>query len=123
MLKTKKDLIAHCLTYPDVYEDYPFHDHEWAVIRHRSNRRVFAWIYRREGQVCVNVKCDPQWVEFWRKAYPGVLPGYHLNKKYWNTIYLDRDMPDSEIKHWIHHSYREVIAKLPKKIREAYENE
>ena len=49
MLKTKKDLIAHCLTYPDVYEDYPFHDHEWAVIRHRSNRRVFAWIYRREG--------------------------------------------------------------------------
>jgi hypothetical protein len=40
MLKTKKDLIAHCLTYPDVYEDYPFHDHEWAVIRHRSNRRV-----------------------------------------------------------------------------------
>ncbi|MTU78397.1 MmcQ/YjbR family DNA-binding protein, partial [Parabacteroides merdae] len=38
-------------------------------------------------------------------------------------IYLDRDMPDSEIKHWIHHSYREVIAKLPKKIREAYENE
>ena len=43
--------------------------------------------------------------------------------KYWNTIYLDRDMPDSEIKHWIHHSYREVIAKLPKKIREAYENE
>lgn len=105
MLKTKKDLIAHCLTYPDVYEDYPFHDHEWALIRHRSNRRVFAWIYRREGQVCVNVKCDPQWVEFWRKAYPGVLPGYHLNKKYWNTVLLDGTVPDKEIRRMIAESY------------------
>mgnify|MGYP003191564826 CR=1 FL=1 len=82
MLKTKKDLIAHCLTYPDVYEDYPFHDHEWAVIRHRSNRR-----------------------EFWRKAYPGVLPGYHLNKKYWNTVLLDGTVPDKEIRRMIAESY------------------
>ena len=75
MMKTKQDLIKYCLTYPQVYEDYPFHDPEWAVIRHRENRKVFAWIYRRNGQVCVNVKCEPQWIEFWRNAYPGVLPG------------------------------------------------
>ena len=58
MLKTKKDLIAHCLTYPDVYEDYPFHDHEWAVIRHRSNRRVFAWIYRRRGSAAAGCQAS-----------------------------------------------------------------
>ena len=45
-MKTKKDLITYCLTYKDVYEDYPFRDHEWTVIRHRGNKRVFAWIYR-----------------------------------------------------------------------------
>ena len=105
MMRNKKDLIAHCLTYPEVYEDYPFRDHEWAVIRHRSNRRVFAWIYCREGQVCVNVKCDPQWAEFWRSAYPGVLPGYHLNKKYWNTVLLDGTVPDREIRRMIAESY------------------
>ena len=57
--KTKKDLIKYCLTYPDVYEDYPFHDTEWAVIRHRKNKKVFAWIYTREEKTCVNVKCNP----------------------------------------------------------------
>ena len=55
-------------------------------------------------------------VEDLRERYTAVEGAWHFNKKYWNTIYLDRDMPDSEIKHWIHHSYREVIAKLPKKL-------
>ena len=52
-----------------------------------------------------------------------VEPAYHFNKKYWNSIYLDRDMEDEEIKRWIFHSYREVIAKLPKNIREIYNDE
>ncbi len=43
-METKQDLIQYCLTYKDVYEDYPFRDHEWAVIRHRKNKKVFAWI-------------------------------------------------------------------------------
>ena len=76
-MKTKKDLITYCLTYKDVYEDYPFRDHEWAVIRHRNNKKVFAWIYSRNGEVCINLKCSPEWIEFWRKTYEGVRPGYH----------------------------------------------
>ena len=72
--KTKKDLIKHCLTYPDVYEDYPFHDTEWAVIRHRKNKKVFAWIYTREEKTCVNVKCDPEWTEMHFRAFcPGTI--------------------------------------------------
>ena len=74
------------------------------------------------GTVCVT-EMSTDYVEDLRERYTAVEGAWHFNKKYWNTIYLDRDMPDSEIKHWIHHSYREVIAKLPKKIREAYENE
>lgn len=101
----KSDLITYCLTYKDVYEDYPFRDHEWTVIRHRGNKRVFAWIYRREGQVCINLKCAPQWIEFWRKAYSGVRPGYHLNKKHWNTVVLDGSVPDEDIKRMIGESY------------------
>ena len=104
-METKSDLITYCLTYKDVYEDYPFRDHEWTVIRHRGNKRVFAWIYRREGQVCINLKCAPQWIEFWRKAYSGVRPGYHLNKKHWNTVVLDGSVPDEDIKRMIGESY------------------
>ena len=77
----------------------------WTVIRHRGNKRVFAWIYRREGQVCINLKCAPQWIEFWRKAYSGVRPGYHLNKKHWNTVVLDGSVPDEDIKRMIGESY------------------
>jgi predicted DNA-binding protein (MmcQ/YjbR family) len=105
MLKTKKEAISYCLTYKDVYEDYPFHDNQWAVIRHKDNRRVFAWIYERGGFICINVKCDPQWIDFWRNAFPSVQPGFHLNKKYWNTIILDGTVPDRDIKRMIGESY------------------
>lgn len=104
-MKTKKDLIGYCLTYQEVYEDYPFHDPVWAVIRHRGNKKVFAWIYERDNKVCINVKCDPEWVDFWRNAFPGVLPGFHLNKRYWNTIVLDGTVPEAEIKRMIGESY------------------
>lgn len=104
-MKTKKDLIGYCLTYQEVYEDYPFHDPVWAVIRHRGNKKVFAWIYERDDKVCINVKCDPEWVDFWRNAFPGVLPGFHLNKRYWNTIVLDGTVPEAEIKRMIGESY------------------
>lgn len=105
MIKSKQDIITHCLTYPDVYEDYPFHDPQWAVIRHRKNKKVFAWIYSRNGNVCVNVKCDPEWIEFWRNTFAGVQPGYHLNKKYWNTIILDGTVPDEDIKRMVGESF------------------
>lgn len=105
-MKTKKDLIDYCLTFQNVYEDYPFRDNEWAVIRHRENKKVFAWIYRRNGEVCINLKCAPEWIEFWRGAYPDAIrPGYHLNKKYWNTVALVGSVPDEEIKRMIGESF------------------
>ena len=68
----------------------------------------------------ISVKCNPDYTEELRDRYKAVESAYHFNKKYWNGIFLERDMPDDEIRYWIQHSYREVIAKLPKKIREIY---
>ena len=66
---------------------------------------VFAWIYRRNDEVCINLKCAPEWIEFWRNAFTAVRPGYHLNKKYWNTVVLDGTVPDKDIKRMIGESY------------------
>lgn len=110
-MKTKEELIAYCLTYKDVYEDYPFRDNQWAVVRHRGSRKVFAWIYTRDEKLCINLKCSPEWIELWRNAFESVGPGYHLNKKHWNTVILDGTVPEKDLKRMIGESYDLTIGK------------
>ena len=110
-MRTRQEAIAYCLTYEHVYEDYPFRDQNWCVIRHRKSNKVFAWIFDREGHVWVNVKCDPEWRDFWRDAFPSVLPAYHLNKKHWNSIILDGTVPEEDIQRMIGESYRLTAGK------------
>lgn len=105
----KREVIAYCLTYEDVYEDYPFHDPNWCVVRHRKNNRVFAWIFDKDGHVWVNVKCDPQWRDVWRQTFSSVVPAYHLNKEHWNSIILDQTVPEEEIRRMIGESYDRTI--------------
>lgn len=93
------------MTFPDVYIDAPFHDANWVLLRYRKNRKAFAWTYERNGHIWVNVKVDPEWREFWRNAYPSVVPAYHQNKEHWNSIILDGSIPDSEIRRMIAESY------------------
>lgn len=107
---TRKDAITYCLTFKDVYEDYPFHDENWTVIRCKKNKKTFALIYERNGAICINVKCDVQWVDFWRNAYEAVIPGYHMNKKYWNTVILNGSIPRTEIERMIAESY-DIVSK------------
>lgn len=104
-MKERNEAIAYCLTYQDVYEDYPFHDPNWCVIRHKKNQRVFAWIFEKDDYIWINVKCDPEWREFWRNAYQTVKPAYHLNKQHWNSIILDGTIPDQDIYKMIRESY------------------
>ncbi len=101
----KKEAITYCLTLKDAYEDYPFHDPNWCVIRHKNNHKVFAWIFDRNGYVWINVKCDPEWRDFWRETYSSVIPAYHLNKEHWNSIILDGTVPEAEIRRMIAESY------------------
>ena len=75
------------------------------MIRHKANRKVFAWIFEREGHVWINVKCNPEWRDFWRDAFASVVPAYHLNKKHWNSIILDESVPDKDIQRMIQESY------------------
>lgn len=71
-----------------------------------------------EGEVSISLKCDPTMAEILRQAYPAVTPGYHLNKRHWNTVKIDDTIPDDEILHMIDESYRLVVKSLSKADRE-----
>lgn len=102
---TRQELIQFCLTLPDTYEDQPFHDQNWTVIRCRNNKKVFAWIFEREEHIWINVKADPEWRDFWRGAFPSILPAYHLNKTHWNSMIMDGTIPEKTVKQLIMESY------------------
>lgn len=104
-MTTRKEVTDYCLTFDEVFEDYPFHDPNWCVVRHKASKRVFAWIFDKDGNVWVNVKCDPQWRDFWRQTFSSVIPAYHLNKEHWNSIILDGSVPKEDIKRMISESY------------------
>lgn len=104
-MRERKEVIDYCLTFDSVFEDYPFHDDNWCVIRHKKNKKVFAWIFDKDGYVWINVKCDVEWRDFWRNAFESVIPAYHLNKTHWNSIILDGTIPVKDIKRMIGESY------------------
>lgn len=104
-MRTRANVITFCIKLSEVYEDYPFHDTNWTLMRHKDNKKAFAWIYKREQNIWINVKCDPEWRDFWRSAYESVVPGYHQNKEHWNSIILDGTIPDKDIKRMIEESY------------------
>jgi predicted DNA-binding protein (MmcQ/YjbR family) len=106
---TRKDLINYCLSFPAAYEDYPFdsvkNGTEWAVMRHKKNKKSFALIYVRNDKLCVNIKCEPNEADFLRGIFRDVIPAYHMNKTHWNTVFVGGDVPDEEVKNMIRKSY------------------
>ncbi len=65
----------------------------------------------------INLKCDPERAMQLREEFPAVLPGYHMNKKHWNTVLMDGSIPDKTIRSWIDDSYDLVVASLSKLLR------
>lgn len=102
---TKEELIEHCLTYPGVYEDYPF-DEKWTVMSHRGNKKSFALIFDHHGHPCVNLKCEPSRADFLRGIFKEVKQGYHMNKVHWNTVVLDGELPVEELYDMVQHSFQ-----------------
>ena len=100
---TRRELVEFCLGFRDAYEDYPF-DGEWAVMRHLQNKKCFALVYERQGELCINLKCEPEKADFLRSVYAGVRPAYHMNKTHWNTVVIGSDVPDDELRRMIHDS-------------------
>ncbi len=104
-MTTREEVLNYCLSFPNTYQDAPFHDDNWQLVRCKKNKKVFAWTYYRNGELCVNVKVSSEWRDFWRSAYAAVQPGYHQNKEHWNTIILDGTIPKEEVKRMIGESY------------------
>ena len=119
MLKTRKQILEFGLTFPDTYQDAPFHDDNWQLVRYRGNKKAFLWTYEREGHVNLNVKGDPDRAFFWRDIYESVIPGYHQNKEHWNTVILDGSIPDRDIRQMIAESYELISDSPAKRIYEA----
>lgn len=116
---TREEALAYGLSFPDTYQDAPFHDDNWQLVRVKGSKKAFLWTYEKDGFVNLNVKADPEWKEFWRNAYDSVIPGWHQNKDHWNTIILDGTAPDRDIRRMIAESYDMVTDSPSKRIYEA----
>ena len=113
-MKTREQVLEYGLSFPDTYQDAPFHDDNWQLVRYKGNKKAFLWTYERAGYINLNVKTDPDKAHFWRDIYESVIPGYHQNKRHWNTIILDGSIPDKDIRLMIAESY-DLISDCPSK--------
>ncbi len=104
----------YCLRKKESTESFPF-DEDTLVFKVAG--KMFC-LLNLNPPLSVNVKCEPGKAVELRENHHGVLPGYHMNKKHWNTVLLNAGIPEREIKKWIDDSYKLVIAKLPKSLRE-----
>lgn len=106
-----EDAREYCLTKPGASEEMPF-GHNTLVFK--VGGKIFAIASLDEFPPRVNLKCDPERALDLRDRYEEVRPGYHMNKKHWNTIELSGRIPPNELKEWIDHSYDLVARSLPK---------
>ncbi len=118
-METREEALAYGLSFPDTYQQAPFHDPNWQLVRVKGSKKAFLWTYVRNGYVNLNVKVDPEWRDFFRNAYESVIPGWHQNKEHWNTIILDGSVPDQDIRRMIAESYAIVTDSPTKRIYEA----
>ena len=118
MTMTYSEARDYLLGKPDAIEDYPFGP-EVAVFKVCS--KMFATLVENEGIASSNLKCDPQEALMLRDIFTDVKPGYHMNKKHWNTVQLDGDIPRGEIERMMDNSYTLVVKSLPRKVRQSLE--
>jgi len=95
----------YCIRKKDVTESFPFGD-DTLVFKRKGKIFLLANL---DGDLTLNLKCDPTLALELRERYSSVVPGYHMNKKHWNTVYIDGTIPDKEIFSWIDHSYDIVL--------------
>ncbi|UYQ94896.1 MmcQ/YjbR family DNA-binding protein [Chitinophaga horti] len=108
----------YCLSLKGTSEKFPFD--ESTLVFYVMNK-MFA-LTSVEFFASANLKCDPDLAVELRERYAAVEPGYHMNKKHWNTVLMDGTIPDKLILEWTKHSYDLVVAGLTKKDRAALEN-
>ena len=112
-----EQLQEYCLSKPGVEETLPFGPD---TLVYKVGGKVFLLTSLDAEELRFNVKCDPALAQELREQYDCVQPGYHMNKKHWNTIIVDGSVPVRQLKEWIDHSYELVVNSLPKKLREQF---
>lgn len=112
-----EELREYCLQLQQVTEDTPFGED---VLVFKIAGKMFCFTALDREDLRINLKCEPDEAIEMREMFPSVQPGFHMNKRHWNTIIIDGTVSDSMLKKWIEKSYRLVISGLPKKERSKY---
>ena len=104
----------YCMAKKGVTEEFPF-DNQTLIFKVMG--KLFA-LTDVDLFTSVNLKCDPERAVELREEYEGIIPGYHMNKRHWNTVLMDGSIPDTLTMELTDHSYELVVKGLPKKLRE-----
>lgn len=115
-----ESLRLYCLAKPATSEGFPFGGD---TLVFKVAGKMFALTGLDSVPPTVNLKCDPQRAIELRDRYRAVTPGYHMNKQHWNTVELESDLDDDQLRELIDHSYELVVNSLPKKLRESLTTE
>ena len=111
---TIADFCAHCLSLPHVEETMPFGPD---VLVYKIGGKMFTLVIPDDFPPSVNLKCDPDRALELRDRYEDIQPGYHMNKRHWNTLVLEGRLPAHLVRELIEHSYQLVTAGLSRKVR------
>ena len=111
---------AYLLQLPEAWEDFPFGP-DVAVIKVKE--KMFATLAVEDNLARMNLKCDPNEALMLRDIFSAVKPGYHMNKRHWNTVYLDDSIPRGEVERMIDNSWDLVVAGLPASPRRALQRQ
>ena len=113
---TAKGLRKLCLSFSGAYEDFPFGP-EHSVFK--VEKKLFAISALGAAPLKVSLKCEPELAEQLRASYPDcIAPGYHLNKRHWNTVTLDGTLSDAMVHDMVEDSYDLIVAAMPRAVRE-----
>jgi predicted DNA-binding protein (MmcQ/YjbR family) len=110
-----EELRGYCLSKKGATESFPFDE---TTLVFKVMRKMFA-LTDLESDFSVNLKCDPEKALVLREHHPCVIPGYHMNKKYWNTVIIDGSVSDEVLHEWIDDSYDLVFRSLPSNLMES----
>lgn len=113
---TFDEIKSYCLSLPTVSETYPFGPD--VVVFKILDSKLFALMGIDDDPPEINLKCDPFHAKLLRETYDAVRPGYHMNKKHWNTVVSDGSIPDEEIIEMIDESFQLVLKGMKKSERE-----
>lgn len=110
----RDEVLAYCAGKPGSVEEYPFGD-EVAVFK--VGGKMFALVMLNSDPGFVNLKCDPSLALELRAQHHAVRPGYHTDKRHWNSVDLDGSISSGEVRDMVDHSYELIVAKLPQAVR------